>query len=60
MKLVRPWPVLLGPTIERLFEMRYGTSGMLFLFLLGVGVRTRNPTCLTIAAVLLGLMLAER
>ncbi|MEU2539942.1 hypothetical protein [Streptomyces iakyrus] len=40
--------------------MRYGTSGMLFLFLLGVGARTRNPTCLTIAAVLLGLMLAER
>ncbi|MGI5369076.1 hypothetical protein C9J60_19670 [Streptomyces sp. A244] len=60
MGIVRPWPVLLGTAFERIFEMRYGTSGMLFLFLLGVGVRTRNPTCLTIAAVLLALLLAER
>jgi hypothetical protein len=46
-------------TFERMIETRYGPSGMLCLFLLGVGLRTRNPTCLTIAAVLMGLLLAQ-
>ncbi|MFJ4282832.1 hypothetical protein [Streptomyces massasporeus] len=46
-------------TFTRLLETRYGSSGVLCLLLLGVGFRTRNPTCLTIAAVLLGLLLAQ-
>ncbi|MFJ3617625.1 hypothetical protein ACIPSH_05660 [Streptomyces iakyrus] len=46
-------------TVEHLIETRYGPSGMLCLFLLGAGLRARNPTCLIIAAVLLGLLLAQ-
>ncbi|MEV4788018.1 hypothetical protein [Streptomyces tuirus] len=59
MKLVQLMSMLFGMTFTRLLEARYGSSGVLCLFLLGVGVRTRNPTCLTIAAVLLGLLLAQ-
>ncbi|GAA2765008.1 hypothetical protein GCM10010103_40490 [Streptomyces paradoxus] len=59
MKLVQLLSALFGLISERMIETRYGTSGMLCLFLLGVGLRTRNPTCLTIAAVLMGLLLAR-
>ncbi|MFF8398955.1 hypothetical protein [Streptomyces sp. NPDC016172] len=59
MKLVQLLSALFSLTFERMIETRYGPSGMLCLFLLGVGLRTRNPTCLTIAAVLMGLLLAQ-
>ncbi|MEU0165427.1 hypothetical protein ABZ214_08225 [Streptomyces iakyrus] len=59
MKLAQLLSALFGLTIQHLIETRYGPSGMLCLFLLGAGLRTRNPTCLIIAAVLLGLLLAQ-
>lgn len=59
MKLVQLLSALFGLAFERAIETRYGTSGLLCLFLLGAGLRTRNRTCLTIAAVLMGLLLAQ-
>jgi hypothetical protein len=50
---------VLSMSLGQLLETRYGTPGVVCLFLLGVGLRTRNRTCLTIAAVILGLLLAE-
>ncbi|MFJ7338318.1 hypothetical protein ACIQU3_12755 [Streptomyces sp. NPDC101110] len=59
MKLAQLLSALFGLTFESMIETRYGPSGMLCLFLLGAGLRTRNPTCLLVAAVLLGLLLAR-
>ncbi|MEW2610537.1 hypothetical protein AB0937_10055 [Streptomyces sp. NPDC047880] len=59
MKLAQLLSALFGLTFERVIETRYGPSGVLCLFLLGAGLRTRNPTCLIIATVLLGLLLAR-
>ncbi|MEV0225779.1 hypothetical protein [Streptomyces sp. NPDC050704] len=41
---------------EQFVEWRYGPSGIVGLLLLTIGVRTKSPTCSSIGAVVLALM----
>ncbi|WP_406444133.1 hypothetical protein OHB14_34940 [Streptomyces sp. NBC_01613] len=43
--------------LDQLAQSRFGAIGLLFLLLLGVGIRTRNGTCMSVAAVVLVLMI---
>ncbi|MFE4252422.1 hypothetical protein ACFRU3_23510 [Streptomyces sp. NPDC056910] len=45
-------------TFEQLVQWRYGPVGITGLLLLAIGVKTKSPTCSSIGAVLLALMLA--
>ncbi|MFF4363656.1 hypothetical protein [Streptomyces sp. NPDC001604] len=43
--------------LDQLAQSQFGALGLLLLLLVGVGIRTRNGTCLYVAAVLLVLVL---
>ncbi|MFD9860874.1 hypothetical protein [Streptomyces alboflavus] len=43
-------------TIEQFVQWKYGTLGIIGLLLLTVGVKAKNPTCSSIGAVVLALM----
>ena len=43
--------------LNQLAQSQFGALGLLLLLLVGVGIRTRNGTCLSVAAVLLVLVL---
>ncbi|MCP3821073.1 hypothetical protein NLX86_24145 [Streptomyces sp. A3M-1-3] len=43
---------------EQLVEWRYGTVGIIGLFLLAVGVKAKNPTCAGIGAAVLAVQVA--
>ncbi|MFB7996833.1 hypothetical protein ACFC4G_28895 [Streptomyces sp. NPDC056002] len=45
-------------TFEQLAQWRYGPVGITGLLLLTIGVKAKSPTCSSIGAVLLALMLA--
>ncbi|MGX1671267.1 hypothetical protein [Streptomyces sp. NPDC055400] len=45
-------------TFEQLVQWRYGPVGIAGLLLLTIGVRTKSPTCSSVGAVLLALMIA--
>ncbi|MFD3474465.1 hypothetical protein [Streptomyces sp. NPDC058695] len=45
-------------TFEQLIQWRYGPVGITGLLLLTIGVKTKSPTCSSIGAVLLALMIA--
>jgi hypothetical protein len=45
-------------TFEQLVQWRYGPVGITGLLLLTIGVKAKSPTCSSIGAVLLALMLA--
>jgi hypothetical protein len=44
---------------EQIVHWRYGPAGILGLLLLSIGVRTKSPTCSSIGAVLLALLVAR-
>ncbi|MEU6122688.1 hypothetical protein [Streptomyces sp. NPDC047123] len=43
-------------SVEQLVQWKYGPMGIVGLLLLTVGVKARNPTCSSIGAVVLALM----
>lgn len=45
--------------IEQLLQWRFGAMGLVCLFLIGVGARTRNTTCLSVGAVVFVLLMAQ-
>jgi hypothetical protein len=45
-------------TFEQLVQWRYGPVGITGLLLLTIGVKTKSPTCSSVGAVLLALMIA--
>ncbi|MEV6649012.1 hypothetical protein [Streptomyces sp. NPDC051219] len=49
---------LLAIGFEQLIEWRYGTIGVIGLFLLAVGVKAKNPTCAGIGAAVLAVQVA--
>ncbi|MGW7089383.1 hypothetical protein ACWGH2_38685 [Streptomyces sp. NPDC054871] len=49
----------IGFTLEQLLMWRYGGLGVLALILLGVGVRTKDRTCLSASAVIFLLLMAQ-
>ncbi|RVU17019.1 hypothetical protein EOT10_35290 [Streptomyces antnestii] len=46
-------------TFEQLVQWQYGPAGIAGLLLLTIGARTKSPTCSSVGAVLLALMLAR-
>jgi hypothetical protein len=51
--------VVMGLGVEQLVQWRYGAMGVVCLLLTTWGIRTRNSTCLTVAAVLFVLLMAQ-
>ncbi|MEV7190680.1 hypothetical protein AB0N81_02575 [Streptomyces sp. NPDC093510] len=47
---------VIAVTVEQLVQWKYGPMGIIGLLLLTVGVKARNPTCSSIGAVVLALM----
>ncbi|MGW6397405.1 hypothetical protein OG698_25500 [Streptomyces sp. NBC_01003] len=45
-------------TFEQLVQWRYGPVGITGLLLLTIGVKAKSPTCSSVGAVLLALMIA--
>lgn len=45
--------------LGQLLQSRYGALGVLCMFLLGVGLRARNTTCLSAGAVIFVLLMAQ-
>ena len=45
-------------TFEQLVQWRYGPVGITGLLLLTIGLKAKSPTCSSVGAVLLALMLA--
>ncbi|MFD4877732.1 hypothetical protein ACFWOB_30805 [Streptomyces sp. NPDC058420] len=45
--------------IEQAMQLRYGALGLLCLFLLGVGFRARNATCMSIGAVIFVILMTQ-
>ncbi|MDQ0950767.1 hypothetical protein QFZ24_004690 [Streptomyces phaeochromogenes] len=45
-------------TFEQLVQWRYGPSGVVGLLLLTIGIKAKSPTCSSIGAVVLALMVA--
>lgn len=45
--------------LGQLLQSRYGALGVLCMFLLGVGLRARNATCLSAGAVIFVLLMAQ-
>lgn len=45
--------------VNQLVQSRYGALGLLCLFLLGVGVKARNTTCLSAGVVVFALLMAQ-
>jgi hypothetical protein len=45
--------------LNQMFESHYGPLGVLCLFLLGVGFRDRDPTCLSAGAVFFVLLMLQ-
>lgn len=43
---------------EQLVQWRYGPTGIVGLLLLTIGIKAKNPTCSTIGAVVLALLVA--
>ncbi|MFH8794777.1 MULTISPECIES: hypothetical protein [Streptomyces] len=43
-------------TVEQIVQWKYGTLGIVGLLLLTVGVKAKNPTCSSIGAAVLALM----
>ncbi|MEV0256218.1 hypothetical protein ACH4D5_16610 [Streptomyces sp. NPDC018029] len=43
-------------TVEQLVQWKYGPMGIVGLLLLTIGVKARNPTCSSIGAVVLALL----
>ncbi len=43
---------------EQLVQWQYGPMGIIGLLLLTIGIKARNPTCSSIGAVVLALMVA--
>jgi len=43
---------------EQLVQWRYGPTGIVGLLLLTIGLKAKNPTCSSIGAVVLALMIA--
>ncbi|TLS43056.1 hypothetical protein FE633_27295 [Streptomyces montanus] len=43
---------------EQLVQWRYGPAGILGLLLLSIGIKTKSPTCSSIGAVLLAVLVA--
>ncbi|NGO07910.1 hypothetical protein G5C60_09660 [Streptomyces sp. HC44] len=50
---------VLGLGLEQAVQWRYGAMGVVCLILVAWGVRARNSTCLTVAAVLFVLLMAQ-
>lgn len=44
-------------TFEQLVQWRYGPAGLVGLLLLTVGIKAKSPTCSSIGAVVLALMM---
>ncbi|MER6122799.1 hypothetical protein ABT173_08950 [Streptomyces sp. NPDC001795] len=44
---------------EQFVQWRYGTMGIIGLLLLTVGIKAKNPTCSSIGAVVLAVMVAQ-
>ncbi|MFC4466241.1 hypothetical protein ACFPH6_17190 [Streptomyces xiangluensis] len=51
--------VVMGLGMEQLIQWRYGAMGLVCLVLITWGIRARNSTCLTVAAVLFVLLMAQ-
>lgn len=49
--------LLLG--MDHVVQSRYGALGVLFLFLLGIGLRARNTACLSASAVVFFLLMTQ-
>ncbi|MGW5471849.1 hypothetical protein [Streptomyces chartreusis] len=49
----------LGMGFNQLFQSRYGPLGVLCLFLLGIGFRTRDTTCLCVGTVLVVILMSQ-
>ncbi|MFJ9376047.1 hypothetical protein [Streptomyces sp. NPDC101455] len=45
--------------VEQLMQSRYGALGLLCLFLLGVGFKARNTTCMSVGAVIFVLLMTQ-
>ncbi len=45
--------------IEQLMQLRYGALGFLCLFLIGVGFRARNATCMSVGAVIFVILMTQ-
>jgi len=45
--------------VEQLMQSRYGAPGLLCLFLLGVGYKARNATCMSVGAVIFVLLMTQ-
>lgn len=45
--------------VEQLVQSRYGALGLLCLFLIGVGFRARNTTCMSVGAVIFVLLMTQ-
>ncbi|MEV6538354.1 hypothetical protein [Streptomyces sp. NPDC051665] len=45
--------------LDQLLQSRYGALGVLCMFLLGVGLRARNTTCLSAGAVIFVLLMTQ-
>ncbi|WP_327355173.1 hypothetical protein [Streptomyces sp. NBC_01304] len=58
-----PFIALLGATFvvgfESLVSWRYGPMGIIGLLLLTIGIKARNPTCSSIGAIVLVLMMTR-
>ncbi|WP_019062564.1 hypothetical protein [Streptomyces prunicolor] len=45
--------------VEQLMQYRYGALGLLCLFLLSVGYKVRNTTCMSVGAVIFVLLMTQ-
>ncbi|MGW5735356.1 MULTISPECIES: hypothetical protein [Streptomyces] len=44
-------------TVEQFVQWQYGTTGIVGLLLLTIGIKAKSPTCSSIGAVVLALMM---
>ena len=61
MRVIRPalavFTATVTVTVDQLAQWRYGTTGLVALALLVIGIRARNHTCSAIGAVVLALLI---
>ncbi|MGP4046336.1 hypothetical protein [Streptomyces sp. 2A115] len=56
MPLIAVLSALFVVGFEQFVEVQYGTSGVVGLLLLTIGIKAKSPTCSSIGAVVLALM----